>query len=116
MLLQVVLHRCHLNLRFPSVAQSIAPLLSQLNRIEAERQVQWERKLVEFHTAYSRYIRGKTVGQPASMEEAWRRVSAGLVVIFDGEFFPRLEQDVCLPTINGSLDRRRDGRSVTKSS
>ena len=47
MLLQVVLHRCYLNLRFPSVAQSIAPLLSQLNRIEAEREVQWEQKLVE---------------------------------------------------------------------
>jgi len=48
-LLQVVLHQCHLNLRFPAVARSIAPFL--ITRRDREK-VKHEAELDELLRAY----------------------------------------------------------------
>jgi len=50
-LLQVVLHQCHLNLRFPAVARSIAPLLiTQRDREKAKQEAELDELLRAYVT------------------------------------------------------------------
>lgn len=89
--LQLVLHQCFLNFQFPAMAQSIAPLLHEIetkpHRIEAEREAEFIQMITEFHVAYDRYVQ-RTTGPRIPIGEAWRRFSEGLLIVFDGEFFP----------------------------
>lgn len=89
--LQLVLHQCFLNLQFPAVARSIAPLISQHDRSQDRAEAELVRMYAEFHVAYDRYMQRKVVGEHISIDEAWRRVCEGLVVVMDGEFVPCLE-------------------------
>lgn len=70
------------------MARSVAPLI-QHDRSDAEV-TELARIFAEFHVAYDRYTR-KKAGQCVSIEEAWRRVCEGLVVVMHGEFFPCLD-------------------------
>lgn len=96
---QAVLHLCWLNLRFPSAATSIAPLIDAArrhhSRVEAGREFRWDDRLVRFHLAYDRYCRG--INKPIPLEEAWRQFFDGSVYVRNG-FVPlakhlRLDQD-----------------------
>lgn len=88
--LQLVLHQCFLNLQFPAMARSIAPLINQHDRSEAEA-AELVRMFADLNVAYDRYTR-KKAGQCVSIEEACRRVCEGLVGVMDGEFFPSLDR------------------------
>jgi len=71
---QAVLHLCWLNLRFPSTAISIAPLIEA----QAEREFSCDDRLVRFHLAhlvYDRCCRG--TAKPIPLKEAWRQFSDG---------------------------------------
>ena len=75
---QAVLHLCWLNLRSPSTAISIAPLIeanSRLDPAEAEREFSWDDRLVRFHLAVDRCCRG--TAKPIPLKEAWRQFSDG---------------------------------------
>ena len=85
-MLQAVLHLCWLNLRFPSAATSIAPLIDAARRhpspVEAGREFRWDDRLVRFHLAYDRYCRG--TNKPIPLEEAWRQFFDGSVYVRNG--------------------------------
>jgi hypothetical protein len=82
---QAVLHLCWLNLRFPSTAISIAPLIEanpRLDPAEAEREFSWDDRLVRFHLIhlpYDRCCRG--TAKPIQLKEAWRQFSDGSVYV-----------------------------------
>lgn len=62
-----------------------------------------------FHVAYDRYTR-KKAGQCVSIEEAWRRVCEGLVVVMDGEFVPCLNRKQhTVPNRNPITSRSKKG-------
>ena len=89
---QSVLHLCWLNLRFPSTATSIAPLIDADRRrrhrsrveteVEAEREFWWDDRLVRFHLAYDRHCRG--TDRPVPLEEAWRQFCDGSAYVRKG--------------------------------
>lgn len=85
---QAVLHLCWLNLRFPSAATSIAPLIDADPRrrhpspVEAKREFWWDDRLVRFHLAYDRHCRG--TDKPIPLEEAWRQFSDGPAYVQNG--------------------------------